>query len=227
MSEWEIYKRQAAEAALEEVRSGMLLGLGTGSTAYYVTLGLAERLRQGLLNGIKVVPTSEATARLAQAHGLPLAELPPEGVDLSIDGADEIAPDLSLIKGLGGALLREKIVEAHSRRAVVVVDASKLVEVLGRGVLPLEVAPFGYRATLRRLASFGEPTLRHTPGGEPFRSDGGNWVVDLKTGPISDPWALEAALRRIPGIFEVGLFLGIAQRAYVAGPGGLRVLERP
>jgi ribose 5-phosphate isomerase A len=226
MENLDLYKQQAALKALEYVQSGMLVGLGTGSTARHAVIELGRRLRAGDLSDIVAVPTSEATALLAHELGIPLSELGPEGVDLAIDGADEIAPDLSLVKGLGGALLREKIVEASARQFVVIADHSKKVEQLGRGLVPVEIVRFGFRATLHALSKLGRPTLR-MDGDDLFYSDGGNLIADVSFGPISDPAGLEALLKRIPGVVECGLFVGMATHAIVAGPKGLKLLTRP
>lgn len=223
MNDLETYKHQAALEAVKHVQSGMVVGLGTGSTAKYAVMELGRRVREGELKDILAVPTSEATALLARDAGIELVELGPKGVDLAIDGADEVAPDLSLIKGLGGALLREKIVESNARRFIVVADHTKRVERLGRGVVPVEVVPFGHRATLARLAELGEPSLR-MEGEEPFYSDGGNLIADVRFGPISDPKGLEARLKSIPGVVETGLFVGIATEAVLAGPDGVTLL---
>lgn len=225
MNDLETYKRQAALEAVRHVQSGMVIGLGTGSTARYAVMELGRRIREGEVKNIRAVPTSEATALLARDAGIELLELGPEGVDLAIDGADEVAPDLALIKGLGGALLREKIVESNARRFLVVADYTKRVEQLGRGVVPVEIVPFGYRATLAKLAQLGEPSLRMA-GEEPFYSDGGNLIADVRFGPISDPQGLEARLKSIPGVVESGLFVGIATEAFLAGPDGVQVLGR-
>ncbi len=221
----ERYKKQAALAALRHVQDGMVVGLGTGSTVRYAILALGERIRRGELKEIVGVPTSKATARLAEEAGIPLKELGPEGVDLAIDGADEVAPGLALTKGGGGALLGEKIVERAARTFVVVADSTKWVPRLGeRFPLPVEVVPFGYRRTLVELAALGgEPRLRRE-GGEPVLSDHGHYLVDLALGPIEDPVALAARLAAIPGVVEHGLFLGMADLAYLAGPEGLRVV---
>ena len=148
----ESYKKEAAHAAIAYVQDGMVVGLGTGSTARYAVLELARRLREGELKGVVGVPTSRATEELAKREGIPLVDLPPEGVDLAIDGADEIAPGLALIKGMGGALLREKIVERAAKEFIVIADHTKKVPVLGRGPVPVEIVPFGYRATLKAIA---------------------------------------------------------------------------
>ncbi|QWK22009.1 ribose-5-phosphate isomerase RpiA [Thermus antranikianii] len=217
----ESYKKEAAHAAVAFVQDGMVVGLGTGSTARYAVLELARRLREGELRGVKGVPTSEATKDLALREGIPLVDLPPEGVDLAIDGADEIAPDLSLIKGLGGALLREKIVESNAKEFIVIADHTKKVPVLGRGVVPVEIVPFGHLATLRAIRALGgEPELRMN-GDEVYFTDGGHLIADVRFGPIGDPLGLHKALLEIPGVVETGIFVGLATRALVAGPMGV------
>lgn len=223
MNNQDIYKQQAALEAVKHVQSNMVVGLGSGSTARHAIMELGRRLQEGELQNVVAVPTSEATALLAHDLGISLVELEPTGVDLAIDGADEIAPDLSLIKGLGGALLREKIVEANAKQFIVIADHTKKVAQLGRGVVPVEIVRFGYRATLHALARMGEPTLR-MDGDEFFYSDGGNLIVDVNFGPIVDPEGLEAELKRIPGVVESGLFVGLATLAIVAGPEGLEYL---
>jgi len=217
----ESYKKEAAHAAVAFVQDGMVVGLGTGSTARYAVLELARRLQEGELRGVKGVPTSEATKDLALREGIPLVDLPPEGVDLAIDGADEIAPDLSLIKGLGGALLREKIVESNAKEFIVIADHTKKVPVLGRGVVPVEIVPFGHLATLRAIRALGgEPELRMN-GDEVYFTDGGHLIADVRFGPIGDPLGLHKALLEIPGVVETGIFVGLATRALVAGPMGV------
>lgn len=217
----ESYKKEAAHAAVAFVQDGMVVGLGTGSTAKYAVLELARRLREGELRGVKGVPTSEATKDLALKEGIPLVDLPPEGVDLAIDGADEIAPDLSLIKGLGGALLREKIVESNAKEFIVIADHTKKVSVLGRGVVPVEIVTFGHLATLRAIRALGgEPELRMN-GDEVYFTDGGHLIADVRFGPIGDPLGLHKALLEIPGVVETGIFAGLATRALVAGPMGV------
>jgi ribose 5-phosphate isomerase A len=226
-------KRAAAASALDLVRPGMRLGLGTGSTANHVVALLAERVRGGL--SVVCVPTSEATRLLAQNLGLPLSTLDetPE-LDLDIDGADEIAPDLSLIKGGGGALLREKIVAAASARMVVIADDSKLVDVLGRFPLPIEVVGFGLAATRRKIEAAaaaagcpGPALLRQTKDGHPFVTDGGHLILDAALERIPDPSSLATRLAEIPGVVEHGLFIGLARTAFVASAAGVKVLEQP
>jgi ribose 5-phosphate isomerase A len=225
-------KRAAAARAVEFVRPGMRLGLGTGSTAKHFVALLGERVRGGL--DVVGVPTSLATKADAEHHGIPLTTLDetPE-LDLTIDGADEIAPDLSLIKGGGGALLREKIVAAASARMIVIADHTKWVDALGRYPLPIEVAPFGLRATQRaieqaagELRPGGQFTVRQRKDGHPFVTDGGHWIVDAALGRIDDPRAMAHALAGVPGVMEHGLFIGLAQLAILGGPDGIRIVER-
>jgi ribose 5-phosphate isomerase A len=226
------YKRAAAARALDFVRPGMRLGLGTGSTARHFVDLLAERVRAGL--DIVAVPTSEATRAQADRLGIALTTLDetPE-LDLTVDGADEIAPDLTLIKGGGGALLREKIVATASARMVVIADETKWVSILGAFPLPIEIAPFGASATHSAIelaaAEVGCPgpaALRKGQDGRPFTTDGGHWILDAQLLRISDPPALAARLCRVPGVMEHGLFIGIAQTAIVAGSDGVRLIER-
>ncbi len=219
-------KRAAAAAALEEVRSGMRIGLGTGSTAREFVDLLGARVAAGL--DCICVPTSNATEAQARELGIPLADFDaqPE-LDLTVDGADEIGPGLALIKGAGGALLREKIVAAASARLVIIADSSKHVESLGRCALPVEVNRFGLGATrraveavMREFGAEGGLELRERPDGDAFVSDGGHLILDAFFGRISAPEALSTALLEIPGVVQHGLFLGLCRRAYVAGPEG-------
>jgi len=225
-------KRAAAARALEFVRPGMRLGLGTGSTAKHFVDLLGERVRAGL--DVVGVPTSLATQTDAQRYGIPLTTLEetPE-LDLTVDGADEIGPDLSLIKGGGGALLREKIVAGASARMIVIADESKWVNALGRFPLPVEVASFGVAATERSIDRIVAPlqpggrlTLRRGKDGHPFVTDGGHWILDAALGRIDDPPALAHALADVPGVMEHGLFIGLAQLVILGGPGGVRIIER-
>jgi ribose 5-phosphate isomerase A len=224
-------KRAAAAAAVDaEVRPGMRLGLGTGSTAFAVLDVLSERLAGGALRDLVGVPTSEATARRCRELGIPLAtlaELP--SLDLALDGADEIDPRLRLVKGLGGAHLREKVVARASRRMVVVADDSKLVGRLGeRAPLPVEVIGFARPVCERLLSEAGwRPALRAGPDGTPFTTDEGNLILDCRRDDWSDPEALARDLADLPGVVEHGLFLGMAAAAVVATPAGVRMLEAP
>jgi ribose 5-phosphate isomerase A len=224
-------KRQAAAAALGEVRPGMRLGLGSGTTAWQMVELLAAKVKAGL--DIVGVPTSEATAAQARGLGIPLSDLDatPE-LDLTIDGADEIGPGLALIKGGGAALLREKIVAAASRRMVVIADRSKQVDVLGKFPLPIEVNRFGLGATrlaiqriMARHRASGGLQLRAQPSGEALVTDGGHLILDAFFGRISDPEALSDDLAGVPGVVEHGLFLKLCRRAYIAGPDGVTTID--
>jgi len=225
-------KRQAAARALEEVRAGMKVGLGTGSTAKHFVELLGERVRAGLK--VVGVPTSEATRADAERWGIPLTTLDGlDRLDLTIDGTDEIDPALNLIKGGGGALLREKIVAAASDRMIVIADDSKWVDVLGRFPLPVEVVPFGLGATLRAMAEAfaksgvsGQMVLRNGKDGHVFVTDSGHWIVDAHLGRIVDVPRLAGLLSAIPGVAEHGLFVGMANTAVLAGAQGIRVVER-
>jgi ribose 5-phosphate isomerase A len=229
----EAQKRQAAAKAVEWVRPGMRLGLGTGSTARHFVELLAERVRSGL--DVVGVPTSQATRADAERLGVPLTTLDETpALDLTIDGADEIAPDLSLIKGGGGALLHEKIVASASARMLVIADESKWVAALGRFPLPIEVVPFGVTATqiaIERAAAAagasGRAKLRRDESGHPFVTDSGHWILDAALGRISDPRDLADRLASIPGVVEHGLFIGMTQTAILCGPAGIRTVERP
>ncbi len=228
----EAQKRQAAARALDWVRPGMRLGLGTGSTARHFVELLGERVRGGL--DVVAVPTSEATRAQAQKETIPLTTLDETpALDLTVDGADEIAPDLTLIKGGGGALLREKIVAAASASMIVIADDSKWVPVLGRFALPIEVVPFGLGATRRAIdaavaaaGAGGEIRLRAGKSGHAFVTDGSHWILDAALGRIPDPQALARALSAIPGVVEHGLFIGLARAVILAGQAGVRVVER-
>ncbi len=225
------WKRQAAEQALAYVEDGMKLGLGTGSTAAKFVELLGARVRSGLK--VICVPTSEATRAQAAALSIPLTTLDAmPSLDLTVDGADEIDDELRLIKGGGGALLREKIVAVASNRVVIIADNSKRVEMLGKFPLPLEVVPFGLAATeilIAKLAADtgldGEITLRRGTDGNPFVTDNGNHILDCAFGSIDDPEALDDALKLVPGLVESGLFLGIADVGIIAGPKGVEVLS--
>jgi ribose 5-phosphate isomerase A len=225
-------KRAAAARAVEFVRPGMRLGLGTGSTARHFVDLLGERVRAGL--DVIGVPTSRETQAQAEACGIPLTTLDDTPVlDLTVDGADEIGPDLSLIKGGGGALLGEKIVAGASAQMIVIADKSKFVPALGRFPLPIEVARFGLGATLNALEKAiaavqagGPLTLRRGPDGHAFVTDGGHWIVDAALGRIDDPGALAHALADVPGVMEHGLFIGYAQVVILAGPNGVELIER-
>jgi ribose 5-phosphate isomerase A len=224
MADLELFKRQAAEHALAYVQSGMTLGLGTGSTATHMLHVLAAALRDGRLRDIVGVPTSDAIGALAQQLGVPTATLDQRPqLDLALDGADEIDPALNLIKGLGGALLREKIVESSADRLIILADETKLVAQLGtRAPLPVEVVAFGLPLAMRRLAALGSmPMLRRSAGGSVFRTDEGHVILDCRFPSIADAAALDSAINAIPGVVEHGLFVGMAALALVGGPDGV------
>jgi len=226
------WKQQAAERALALVEDGMTVGLGTGSTAARFVDLVGQRVKAGLR--VRCVPTSEATRMQAERLGIPLITLDQQPfVDLTVDGADELDSELRLIKGGGGALLVEKIVATASGRMVVIADASKQVETLGRFPLPVEIVRFGFGATRNMIEVLaadagcrGEIKQRMRSDGQPFVTDSGNFILDCAFGRIDEPEALDEALKLIPGVVENGLFLGIADAAIVAGPDGVAVLER-
>jgi len=213
-----------ATRALDLVREGAVVGLGTGHAASAFIRALAARVRDGLR--VRGVPTSEETATLARGCGIPLVGLEGE-LDLTVDGADEVDPELNLIKGYGGALVRERIVAAASRRQVILVTADKLVETLGgRGRLPVEVLPFAVPFCRRRLDDLGlKPTLR-TQDDRPFVTDSYNVILDCAIAPLPDPAGLERAILAIPGVIDTGLFLGTAAAVLVADGGSVRELVR-
>lgn len=226
------FKRQAAARALDYVGPGMRLGLGSGSTARHLVELLGARVRSGL--SVTAVPTSEETRVQAEQERIPLSTLDDLlELDLTIDGADEIAPDLSLIKGGGGALLREKIVASASARMVVIADETKWVAILGRFPLPIEVVPFGLAATrlaveaaARECGAPGPASLRRGKNGHPLVTDGGHWLLDATLDRIPDPERLAGRLNAIPGVVEHGLFIGMTNTAILAGSDGVKVVER-
>ena len=220
-------QRRAAECAVCYVESGMVVGLGSGTTAAFAVRRIGHLLRVGRLQGILGIPTSQTVEALAREQGIPLTTLDehPE-VDVTIDGADEVDTALRLVKGGGGALLREKIVARASRCEIIVVDDRKLVPRLGTRVpLPVEVVRFGWTLTARALAELGAEVARRLRGGEPFVTDEGHFIIDCWFGPIDDPAALAAAIEAIPGVVDHGLFLGLADLVIVAAPEGLRLLR--
>ena len=224
-------KRDAAHAAVERfVESGATIGLGSGTTSAFVVRRIGELLEGGELADVRGIPTSEGTAALAREVGVPTVSLAEARPTLTLDGADEIGPGLAAVKGLGGALLREKIVAAASTTGLVLVaDASKAVDALGtKAPVPVEVDPYGWQATLETLSSLGcRPRLRMDAADpqQPFVTDGGHYTADCAFGAMGDPAALEAAIRAIPGALESGLFVGLALAAVVAGEDGVSILE--
>jgi len=218
-------KQLAAAASLSYIEDGQVVGLGTGSTAALVIRGLAERVRAGLR--IRGIPTSQRTHDLATQLGIPLTSLEEvQAIDVTIDGADEIDPRLDLIKGAGGALLREKIVASASRRLVIVADSSKQVAALGRGPLPVEVIGFAQALVARRIAELGATaTLRRDPWGEPYVTDEGHHILDCRFAQVPDPAGLARTLSQMPGVVEHGLFVGMASVVLVASGATLTELR--
>ncbi len=225
----DLQKRTAAAMAVELVEPGMLVGLGSGSTANHAIRLMGEKYRAGLM--FTGVPTSLASAELARSYGIPLIDSPTATeIDLTIDGADEIgAADLSLIKGMGGALLWEKIVASNSKRVAIIADGTKLAPRLtGRVAIPVEVVPFGWQSTAARIARLGcQPVQRHLPDGAPFRTDSGNYILHCRMDDLSDPAAVEQALSMIVGVVETGLFIGLAHTALVAFAEEVRRYDAP
>jgi ribose 5-phosphate isomerase A len=227
MSDADAQKRAAGEAAAALVTSGMVVGLGTGSTAAWFVRALAERRLD-----IVGVPTSQATADLATSLGIRIAQLgETKGIDLTVDGADEIGPGLALIKGGGAALLREKLVWEASKSCVVIADAAKQVKMLGKFPLPIEVVAFGHMTTSLRICDalaecdLGIAPMLRRKGGEPVRTDGGNLIYDAACGRIEEPAALAAALKSVTGVVDHGLFLDLADRALIGTDAGVIELE--
>lgn len=218
-------KQLAAEACVALVEPGMVLGLGTGSTAAFAVRKLGERVREGLK--VRGLPTSESTRRLAQAEGIPLTSFEEvTRLDLTLDGADEFDPALNLIKGGGGALFREKIVAAASRRLVIFADGSKRVPQLGRFPLPVEVNPFGWQVAAARIRDLGAEVTLRQDGEDPFVTDNQGYVLDCAFGTIADPPALEQRLRAIVGVTVTGLFVGLADAVIVADGETIETLHR-
>lgn len=235
------WKRQAAAFAADRVANGATLGLGSGSTAELALQALAQRIKN---EGLRVtgVPTSERTRQLAVALGIPVADLDAvTTLDMTIDGADEVLlPSLDLVKGHGGALLREKMIASASRYRVIIVDATKVVQTIGAtGPIPVEVIPFGWRHTAARLEGLGaRPVLRTAPadasepagspvaGAAPYVTDGGNYVLDCAFGAIHDPAGVASAIKNVTGVVDHGLFVMMTERVHVAGPNGVQTYER-
>ena len=221
-------KRQAAEYAVRYVESGMAVGLGTGSTAIFAVRHIGDLLRAGALKGIVAFATSRVTAQAAVELNIPmLSDDLPRSLDVTIDGADEVDPHLNLIKGGGGALLREKLVAQDTAREIIVVDDSKLSPRLGtHHVLPIEVLPFGWRSVLHYLESLGARCVVRTDSqGNEYRTDQGNMILDSNFGPIADPAQLASQLERRAGIVEHGLFIGLTHLLVVSGPDGIREIR--
>ena len=220
-------KHLAAAKAMEFIESGMVLGLGEGSTTLLAVRRLGALVAAGELRDVVGVPASPRMAREARALGIPLTSLEEQPcIDLTIDGADEVDPQLDLIKGGGGALLREKIIARATRRELIIVDDSKLVDRLGsRWAIPVEVVPFGYTTRLAWLGSLGSRPALRMQDGQPYRSDNGNFIIDCDFGPLEDAGALSRQIKAETGIVEHGLFLGLATDVIVAGGDGIRHLQ--
>jgi ribose 5-phosphate isomerase A len=218
-------KRRAALRGADYVRDGMLVGLGSGSTAELVIAELGRRVAAGLR--FQGVPSSNRTRDLAARLGIPLVDLDHvDRVGLVIDGADEVDGHFNLIKGHGGALVREKLLAESAERVVIVVDDTKLVDTLGRSPVPVEVVPFGWRQTLQRIATTGATPDLRTIDGAPFVSDNGNYILDCKVATLPDPAALEQAIRAIPGVVDTGLFLGMADTVLIQQGDTVQVRQR-
>jgi ribose 5-phosphate isomerase A len=227
MSQQDAAKRAAATRAAEAVQHGMVVGLGSGSTAEFAVEALAARIATGLR--ITGIATSEKTASLARSLGVPLTDFAAHRrIDLTIDGADQIERGtLNLVKGLGGALLREKIIASASGRMIVVADETKLVDRLGgKTPLPVEIVIFGHEAVLDRLAASGFAPVLRRAGQVPFVTDGGHYIADCRIAAMPDPAELEAQLARIAGVVESGLFIGLSTKVFIGRPGGVDVIEK-
>lgn len=217
-------KQLAGEQAAELVKDGMVIGLGTGSTVHFTIVKLASMIQNGMT--ITGIPTSKQTEELALHHGIPLTSLGEvKEIDLTIDGADELDGQLTLIKGGGGALLREKMIAYHSKQMVVVADSSKLVRQLGVFPLPVEVVPFGYDKTLDTLSKLGCKAKLRIIGEEPFITDNQNYIVDCSFDTIPSPPKLHEWINAIPGVVDNGLFIGFAEKAYIGRDGGVTIIE--
>jgi len=224
----ELKRAAGYRAADDYIRDGMGIGVGSGSTAYYATLRIAERLREGTLRDILAIPTSEDTARIAREQGIPLTTLEEHPrIAVTIDGADEVDPEQNVIKGLGGFLLREKIVAFATDYEIMVVDDSKLVQHLGeKAPVPVEVIRFGWQNTCAALERTGARPQMRQRSGAPYITDEGNYILDCIYDRIASPQELAAALKAIPGVVEHGLFLGMVHCTVIAAPQGVRVVER-
>jgi ribose 5-phosphate isomerase A len=216
----------AAREAVREVRDGMVVGLGTGSTAACFIRELGEKVRLGLR--LSAIPTSESSRRLAQELGIALTTFAEHPViDLTVDGADEVTPELDLMKGLGGALVREKVVAHASKRVVIIVDEAKLVDRLGsRAVIPVEVIPFSADLVILKLQELGGTAAVRQKAGRPFVSDNGNTIVDWAHGVVENPMKMEKRIKSITGVVDSGIFAGVAHRVISAGAGGIRILDK-
>lgn len=222
-------KQRAAEAALKYVKSGTVIGLGTGSTADCFIRALGTALKSGQLKEVAGVPTSIASDRLAREMGIRIVALKDHPqLDIAVDGADEVDPHLNMIKGLGGALLREKIIAQAAKRMIVIADESKIVDVLGtKAPLPIEVAAFSHEIHAEQFLQLGgAPALRRTADGSIYTTDNGNYIYDCKFAAIHDPQTLQSAIRDRAGVVDTGLFINIATVAIIGNESGVRTIER-
>ena len=221
----EALKKEAAIRAVALVQSGNRVGLGTGSTAKYAIEEIGRKLAAGELTGIVGVATSEASEKLAREVGIPTETLDPRLLDIAIDGADEIAPNLDLIKGLGGALVREKMTEVQAGRLIIIADHTKIVSRLGeKAPLPIEILQFGFLSTVERLREILPAGRLRQTGAQPYVTDNGNYIFDAQLPAEMDVRALERRLKGTLGVVDTGLFLGMAERAFVAAPDGVQEL---
>lgn len=227
MSDLEALKKEAALRAAALVQSGQRVGLGTGSTAKYAIEEIGRKLAAGELTGIVGVATSNASAELAREVGIPVEDLDPRALDIAIDGADEIAPNLDLVKGLGGALLREKLTEVQAKRLIIIADHTKIVTHLGeKAPLPIEIAQFGFLSTVERLREIVPGGRLRMNGAQNYVTDNGNYIFDAQLPETFDVAELERRIQGTLGVVETGLFLGMAERAFVAAPDGVQELVR-
>ncbi|WP_414656443.1 ribose 5-phosphate isomerase A [Deinococcus sp. VB343] len=223
----EALKKEAALRAVALVGSGQRVGLGTGSTAKYAIEEIGRKLATGELTDIVGVSTSEASEKLAREVGIPTEPLDPRPLDIAIDGADEIAPNLDLVKGLGGALVREKVTEVQARRLIIIADHTKLVQKLGeKAPLPIEIVPFGFLSTVERLREFLPGGRLRMNGARNYVTDNGNYIFDAQLPADFDARDLERRVKGTLGVVDTGLFLGMAERAFVAAPDGVQELMR-
>lgn len=221
----DLYKKAAAELAVEYVEDGMVLGLGSGTTVYWLLKRLGELVDQGL--NIKGIPSSLRTEGWAKEFGIPLTDFSEvEMLDLAIDGADEIDPDFQLTKGGGGSLVREKLVNAHARQVIIIADGSKMVDRLGNFPLPVEVLQFAWQRTADKIAALGATPVLRERDGEVFVSNNGNYILDCAFGSIEDPRALHKELKLLLGVVETGLFIDMTDKVILAGPEGARVINK-
>ncbi|MHA6250778.1 ribose-5-phosphate isomerase RpiA [Oceanobacillus sp. CAU 1775] len=225
MHQMDMQKKLAAEKSVDFIKDDMIIGLGSGSTVNWMIHKLGEKVKAGLR--VEGIPSSKKTERLANEVGIPLTDFSRvERIDIAIDGADEVDSDLNLLKGGGGSLVREKIVDGYAKELIIIVDESKLVEQLGTFMLPVEVLPFGWEVTARRIAAIGgTPTIR-TRGGERFLSDNGNYILDCDFGLIKNPEELHTRLKQLTGVVETGIFPNMTSKLIVAQANGVKVIEK-